>query len=111
MQVHKTLGAGFQEKIYQRAMAIELGHACLSFEREKETEIYYREEVIGTRRVDFFVEAIVLMELKAMPVLDKSHLAQTLNYLEVFKLDIGLLINFGGRSLEFKRIQASWSGP
>lgn len=104
MQVHRTLGNGFQEVIYQRALAIEMALMGLSFEREKEMDIYYRNENIGTRRVDFFVEECVMVELKALIKLEDVHIAQTMNYCEAYNMEIGLLINFGAKSLEFKRV-------
>ena len=104
MKVHSTLGNGFQEIIYQRALAIEMSLAGLSFEREKEMVIYYREENIGTRRADFFVEGCVIVELKALIKLEEVHLAQAMNYCEAYQMEIGLLINFGAKSLEFKRV-------
>lgn len=104
MQVHNTLGNGFQEVIYQRALAIELAHHELSFDREKEMELFYREQSIGTRRVDFLVEAKVMVELKAIEKLEDVHKAQAINYLEAYNIADGLLINFGGTSLEFKRV-------
>ena len=105
MKVHRTLGNGFQEIIYQRALAIEMNKRNISFEREKEQIIYYEEVEIGSRRVDFLVEGKILLELKALITLEDVHLAQAKNYLEAFKLEVGLLINFGARSLQFKRIQ------
>jgi GxxExxY protein len=108
MKVHGTLGNGFQEVIYQRALAVEMEYASLSFEREKEMDIYYRNIDIGTRRVDFLVENEVLVEIKAITGLEDVHLAQAKNYLEAFNLNIGLLINFGEPSLKFKRIQLKW---
>ena len=104
MQVHNTLGNGFQEVIYQRALAIEFTHQNLSFEREKEMPIFYREEQIGTRRVDFFVESRVMVELKALEKIEAVHKAQAINYLEAYGIADGLLINFGGLSLEVKRL-------
>lgn len=104
MQVHKTLGNGFQELIYQRAYAIEFDHAGLKFEREREMDIYYRDEKIGARRVDFFVEGVIMVELKAIIQLEDVHLAQAKNYLEAYNMQSGLLINFGAKSLQFKRI-------
>ena len=104
MHVHSTLGNGFQEVIYQRAMEIELPIQNLQFEREKEMPIFYRGECIGTRRVDFFVEELIMVELKAVIRLEDVHLAQAMNYLEAYTMEIGLLINFGSRSLEFKRV-------
>jgi len=102
--VHKRLGNGFQEVIYQRALEIEMKLAVLNFTREMEMPVYYREYEIGTRRVDFFVEGKIMVELKAIIKLEDVHLAQAMNYLEAYKMEIGLLINFGAKSLEFKRV-------
>ena len=104
MEVHRLLGNGFQEVIYQRALAIEMSLQHLSFVREQEMEIFYKENKIGARRVDFFVEGQILVELKAIINLEDVHLAQVKNYLEAYKFDIGLLINFGSKSLQFKQI-------
>jgi len=104
MKVHNTLGNGFQEVIYQRALAIEFRNVGIDFQRELEMPIYYCSEEIGTRRVDFLVQELVMVELKAITNLEKVHLAQALNYLEAYKLEIGLLINFGHTSLQFKRV-------
>jgi GxxExxY protein len=104
MTVHKTLGNGFQEVIYQRALAIEMQLAGVEFSREFEMPIFYREEQIGTRRVDFLVEGLISVELKAITKLEDMHFAQAINYLEAYNLEIGLLINFGETSLNFKRL-------
>ena len=104
IKVHSTLGNGFQEVIYQRALEIEFPYHNLAFEREKEMSIFYRGQEIGTRRVDFFVEKIIMVELKAVIQLEDVHLAQAMNYLEAYKMEIGLLINFGAKSLQFKRV-------
>lgn len=104
MTVHKTLGNGFQEVIYQRALEIEMSMEGLAFNREFEMPIFYREQQIGTRRVDFLVEGIVSVELKAITKLEDVHFAQGINYLEAYNLEIGLLINFGENSLNFKRL-------
>ena len=104
MSVHKVLGNGFQEVIYQRALGIEFGIAGINFQREFEMPIYYREQKIGTRRVDFLVEEVVSVELKAITKLEDVHYAQAINYLEAYNLEIGLLINFGETSLNFKRL-------
>ncbi|MDR0801475.1 GxxExxY protein [Fluviicola sp.] len=104
MTVHKTLGNGFQEVIYQRALEIEMRLAGISFNRESEMPIFYREQQIGTRRVDFLAEGIVSVELKAITKLDDVHFAQAINYIEAYNLEIGLLINFGETSLNFKRL-------
>ncbi|WP_201982684.1 GxxExxY protein [Hymenobacter rubidus] len=103
MQVHRVLGSGFQELIYQRALAIELEQGGVQAQRELEMPIYYREREIGSRRVDFLVNDTILVELKALAALNETHHAQIINYLEAYRLPIGLLINFGGASLEFKR--------
>ncbi len=104
MEVHNALGNGFQEVIYQRALAMEMDVAGLQFAREVEMPVHYREHEIGTRRADFLVEGKVLVELKARTLLEGVHLAQAINYLEAYKLEIGLLINFGSKRLEFKRL-------
>jgi len=104
MNVHNTLGNGFQEVIYQRALAIELGKAGIDFGREVEIPIYYDEQKIGTRRADFVVGGEILVELKALTHVEDVHIAQALNYLEAYKLEIGLLLNFGSKRLEFKRL-------
>ena len=104
MRVHAALGNGFQEVIYQRALAIEMKYEGLAFQREMEMPLFYREEQIGTRRVDFFVETKIMVELKAIIKLEDVNLAQAMNYLEAYKMEIGLLINFGSKSLEFKRV-------
>ena len=104
MKVHSTLGNGFQEVIYQRAMCIEMDKLSLSFQREMEMTIYYEGIDIGTRRVDFFVEEVIMVELKALIKLEDVHLAQAMNYCQAYNLPIGLLINFGSKSLEFKRV-------
>lgn len=104
MRVHSALGNGFQEVIYQRALAIEMADAGLAFSREHEMPIYYKEQQIGTRRVDFLVEDVVSVELKALTQLEDVHLAQAINYLEAYDLEVGLLINFGAKSLQHKRI-------
>ena len=104
MQVHRILGNGFQEVIYQRSLAIEMRYAGLQFVREKEMLIFYRDENVGTRRVDFFVEGKVMVELKAIEKLEDVHKAQAINYCEAYGIADGLLINFGGKSLDFKRV-------
>lgn len=106
MQVHSFLGNGFPEVVYQRALALELSQVGISFQRELEMDIFYKEYLkpIGTRRVDFLVESMVLVELKAIGQLEDSHYAQILNYLKAYKIEVGLLINFGEASLKFKRV-------
>lgn len=104
MEVHRILGNGFQEVIYQRALAIEMRQQRLEFSREHEMEIFYKDENIGSRRVDFFVEGKIMVELKSIIQLEDVHLAQAINYLEAYNMQIGLLINFGSQSLQFKRV-------
>ncbi len=104
MAVHSALGNGFQEVVYQRALGVEMELAGLSFAREFEMPIWYRDVQVGTRRVDFLVEERIVVELKAVSGLDDSHLAQGINYLEAFGLEVGLLLNFGGTKLEFRRV-------
>lgn len=104
MEVHKILGNGFQEVIYQRALAKEMDLQGVLFSREHEMPIFYKKDRIGTRRVDFLVEGIVSVELKAITALEDVHLAQAINYLEAYNLEIGLLINFGSKSLKFRRL-------
>ena len=105
-EVHNFLGNGFQEVIYQRALAYEMFKAGLAFSREINQDIFYKDlaEPIGTRRADFVVEEKVLVELKAIIQLEDVHLAQILNYLKAYRLEVGLLINFGNKSLTFKRV-------
>lgn len=104
IEVHKRLGNGFQEVIYQRAMVIEMRLAGLQFERELEMWLYYRDESIGSRRVDFFVEKLIMVEIKAVINLEDVHLAQAIKYVEAYKMQVGLLLNFGAKSLQFKRV-------
>ena len=104
MKVHATLGSGFQEVIYQRALAIEMQKQNLGFRREMEMTIFYDNIQIGVRRVDFFVQDTIMLELKAVSELNDTHLNQAINYLEAYNLPVGLLINFGSKSLSFKRV-------
>jgi GxxExxY protein len=104
MPVHNSLGNGFQEVIYQRALALEMTFQELSFEREKKMPIFYRDKQIGMRRVDFFVDNRVMVEFKAVKIIQDVHKAQAINYLEAYGIADGFLMNFGGRSLEFRRL-------
>jgi len=104
MEVHKILGNGFQEVVYQRALAVELSEMGILFVREQEMPLIYKNVDVGTRRVDFFVDGKIMVELKALVCLEDVHLAQAINYLEAYNLEIGLLINFGFRKLQFKRL-------
>ena len=105
MKVHSVLGNGFQEVIYQRALAIEFEKQGVAFQRELEMPLYYDNQHIGTRRVDFLVENQVMVELKALVKLEDVHLAQGLNYLVAYNVEKGLLLNFGAQSLEIKRLR------
>jgi GxxExxY protein len=105
MEVHKLLGNGFQEVIYQRALEYEMELQGLSFAREFEMPVSYKEKQVGTRRVDFLVEDKISVELKALTRLEPVHLAQAINYLEAYNLEIGLLINFGETKLRFHRLE------
>ncbi len=104
MEVHKFLGNGFQESVYQKAMAIEMQIQGLPFNREFAMPVYYKGRLISTRRVDFLVDKNISTELKAVREMDDGHLNQAINYLEAYNLEIGLLINFGSKSLQFKRL-------
>ena len=103
MRVHSALGSGFPEVIYQRALAVELEVSGVSFTREKEQPVYYREVRIGSRIVDFLIQDALLIELKAASELTDSNFSQIINYLTAFKLEVGLLINFGQKSLQYRR--------
>jgi GxxExxY protein len=102
--VHKTLGNGFQEVIYQRAMEIEMAEQLIPYMREYEMPVMYKHQQVGTRRVDFLVDEKISVELKAIIKLEDVHFAQAINYLEAYNLEIGLLLNFGAKSLEIKRL-------
>ncbi len=104
IRVHNELGPGFPEYIYQRALGIEFRNTLLQNEREKEHPVYYLNELVGKRRVDFVVEEKVMVELKAVDKLDELSMSRSLNYMKAFNLEVGLLINFGGAKLEFKRL-------
>jgi len=105
MEVHKILGNGIQEVIYQRSLAYEMQLQNVSFAREFEMPVMYKDIQVGTRRVDFLVEDKISVELKAITKLENVHLAQAINYLEAYNLEVGLLINFGDVSLRFHRLE------
>lgn len=104
INVHKQLSCGFQEVIYQRALALELGNAGVQYNREVEMPIFYNNQDIGTRRADFIIENKLMVELKAIKVLENIEVVQALNYLRIYKLKVGLLINFGNTKIEVKRL-------
>ncbi len=111
MEVHRVLGPGFQEYIYQRAMAIEMRKIGIKFEEEYELPVFYKGEKIGLRRVDFLIENTISLEIKAKSELDNAHIAQAINYIETSNVAAGLLINFGAGSLQFKRIHNKLLSP
>ncbi|HAH51542.1 MAG TPA: GxxExxY protein [Balneola sp.] len=102
MNVHNTIGPGFQEVIYQRCLKMELEESGLNFEREKNQAIFYKDVQVGTRRADFVVEEKVIVEIKAVTKLEDVHLAQAKNYTVAYDFPLGLLINFGSKSMEYK---------
>jgi len=111
MEVHNNLGNGFQEVVYQRALSIEMNLQGVPHEREKEMPLTYKGHDIGTRRVDFFVDEKIMVEIKAIKELEDVHLAQAINYLEAYHMEIGLLINFGNNKLQFKRVMKTQPKP
>ncbi|MEX2477983.1 MAG: GxxExxY protein [Gracilimonas sp.] len=104
MEVHADLGNGFQELIYQRSLALEMNLQKIKYAREVDMDVFYKGVIVGSRRVDFLIQNKIAVELKAIKELEDVHLAQAMNYLEAYNLEIGLLINFGAKSLEFKRV-------
>ena len=104
MKVHSTLGNGFQEVIYQRALDIELKKNGIECIREFDMPIFYDRQHIGSRRVDFLVNGNISVELKALLKLENVHLAQAMNYLEAYSIQIGLLINFGSPKLQYHQL-------
>jgi GxxExxY protein len=111
MKVHRFFGSGFPEIIYKRALRIELEKINLNYTSEVEKDIYYEDRFIGKRRLDLFVNDVVLVELKAISEVDKNCYNQVINYLKVFNLEVGLLLNFGAESLQFKRFTNTRKNP
>jgi len=111
MKVHRHFGLGFPEIVYKRALIIELEKIGLKLKQEIEKDIIYDDRLIYKRRLDLIVEEVVLVELKAIKEIDNGDYNQILNYLRVFKLEVGLLINFGAPSLQFKRLINSLNNP
>ena len=103
MEVHNHLGPGFQELIYQRALTYEFDLQSVPYEREFEMPVYYKQQLMSTRRVDFLVFEKISVEIKAVSSLDDGNVAQAINYLEAYHLEVGLLINFGSKKLQFHR--------
>ena len=104
MEVHGILGNGFQEIVYQRALSVEMTLRHIEHQREYEMPLFYKGVDVGQRRVDFFVANEISIEIKAIINLEDVHLAQAMNYLEAYNLQTGLLLNFGSKSLQFKRL-------
>ncbi len=104
MEVHRILGNGFQELVYQRALSIEMNLRNIEHQREFEMSLLYKGFDVGTRRVDFLVMNEISVEIKAIIDLESVHFAQAINYLESYNLETGLLINFGSNSLQYKRL-------
>ncbi|RSK34497.1 GxxExxY protein [Hymenobacter metallilatus] len=107
MRVQTALGNGFPEIIYQRSLAVEFAHHGLPFEQELHLPVYYLNQEVGSRRVDFLVDKVVLVELKALTEITALHYAQVINYLKAYQLEVGLLLNFGEASLKYKRFLRS----
>ena len=103
MKVHRILGPGYLESVYQNALAIEMAEAGIDFEPEKDLDVFYRGRVVGKYRADFVVEGHLILELKACEALLKVHEVQLVNYLATTGIDEGLLLNFGAESLEYKK--------
>jgi GxxExxY protein len=111
MKVHRHFGLGFPEVIYKRSLLIELDNNRLNYRSEVEKDIYYEGCFIGKRRLDLIVEDKVLVELKAISELDKNSYNQIINYLNIFDLEVGLLLNFGTESLQFRRFVNNRKNP
>lgn len=107
MKVHSHFGLGFPEVVYKRALIIELEFLGLQFSTEIEKDIFYHDQLIAKRRLDLIVESKLLIELKALPEVDKKCHNQIINYLKIFSFEVGLLLNFGRDRLEFKRFANS----
>ena len=105
MEVHKELGFGFLEAVYHEAFCLELAEQNIPFEQEKEIEIYYKDLLLNKKyRVDFFCYDKIIVEIKALSSLEGNHEAQLLNYLKATEIKLGILINFGTKSLQYKRL-------
>ena len=103
-EVHKALGSGFLESVYEEALAVEFDLQKISFERQKKLDVYYKNRVVKSFYADYLVEGCVLLELKAIRTYTENEIAQVLNYLKVSKIEVGLLLNFGASSLQWKRL-------
>ncbi len=103
-EVHNILGPGFTESIYESAVVKVLNKNGIATERQKLTEVYFKREKVGEYRLDLVVDAKIILELKAVKELDKLFEAQLLSYLKATGLQLGILVNFGGKKVEYKRI-------
>ena len=103
-EVHKTIGPGFMESVYKKAMLVECSLRNIETDSEIDFPVFYKNIKVGSRRADIVIKKKVIVELKAVTELNDTHLAQAINYLEAFNLDVGLLLNFGSKSLQYKRI-------
>ncbi len=104
INVHKALGPGFVEPIYQRAMQVALEHRGIPFEKQKEIHIYFEGEDLGIQRLDLIAGALIIMELKAVAGFEDIHFAQLKSYLKATGLHVGLLLNFNSPTLVIKRV-------
>jgi len=104
MEVHKTLGGGFLEAVYQKALAYELHLRDIPFEEQVHLQVFYKEQFVGEYIADFVIDGKIIVEIKAVSALNDAHIAQTLHYLAATKHKVGLLINFGSKSLEHRRL-------
>jgi GxxExxY protein len=111
MKVHRELGTGFLESVYANALSIELGKIGIAFEREKRIPVFYEEKIVGDFIADLVVEEILIVELKAVEGLMTAHSVQLVNYLSATRVDTGLLLNFGARSLQFKTKTREYIAP
>lgn len=104
IQVHKTLGSGFIEGIYRNALIVELQHHDLAVETEKVIEVYFRGQQVGLQRIDLLIEERLIIEVKAVEALHGAHYAQLRSYLRAMNLNTGLLINFLGTKVDYRRV-------
>jgi GxxExxY protein len=104
LEVHKALGPGFLESIYQKALEVALSHRNIQWDRQREVLIHFEGEEIGSHRLDLIVEEQIIVELKAVKALEDIHFAQLRSYLKATRLHIGLLLNFNSPTLVIKRV-------
>ena len=105
MQVHRELGCGFLEAVYQEALSISFDDECIPYEREKFIDINFMGRILEKSYIaDFFCYGEIILELKALSHIDKTHEAQLINYLKATKKRLGILVNFGSESLTYKRV-------